>query len=102
MSCPGNPGHGSRFIEGTATEFPVSEEIPELKGGFKMLKCNKNGRNLSPIGDGPLVDGRALKAVTTRNIYLYPIQKDIDLDEETSSGLSSEEDECMEECLVCG
>jgi hypothetical protein len=67
-----------------------------------MLKCNKNGKSLFPIGDGSLVAGRALKAVTTRNIYLCPIQKDIDVDEATSSGSSGEEDECNEECLVCG
>ena len=57
-----------------------------------MLKCNKNDKNLFHIGDGPVVDGRALKAVTTINIYLCPIQKDIDVEEATSSGSSSEED----------
>jgi hypothetical protein len=67
-----------------------------------MLKCNKNGKSLFPIGDGPLVDGITLKAVTTRKIYLCPIQKDIDVDEASSSGSSGEEDECNEECLVCG
>jgi hypothetical protein len=66
-----------------------------------MLKCKKNDKNLFHIGVGPLVDGRAVKAVTTRNIYLCPIQKDIDVDETTSFGWS-EEDECMEECLICG
>lgn len=59
-------------------------------------------KNLYLTGDGPVVDGRALKSLTTRNIYLCPIQKDIDLDEVTSSEMSSKDNECMEDCVVCG
>jgi hypothetical protein len=73
-----------------------------VKGGFKMLKSNKNGKQLFLIGDGPfIVDGKTLKTISAKNIYICPIQKDIEFTEDDMAQ-SSTDDECMEECLVCG
>lgn len=66
-----------------------------------MLKSNKNGKQLFLIGDGPIVDGKTLKTISAKNIYICPIQNDIEFTEDDMDQ-SSAYDECIEECLVCG
>jgi hypothetical protein len=77
--------------------------FPEIVGGFKMMKSNKNGKTLQLIGSGPVVDGRQLKALCAQNVYLSPLQRNIEMHLESDEMDEQEMDgACLECCAKCG
>ena len=62
----------------------IVEHFPKLDGcgGFELLKCISNSRNLEVISPKIASSPKLLKAIVgTSKIYIRPIQKNLDLDE---------------------
>jgi hypothetical protein len=91
-------------INMTAREFfgVIVEHFPKLHGcgGFELLRCISNSRNLEAISPKIAASPKLLKAIAgTSKIYIRPIQRDLDLEE---SALDSSSLEMMENCINCG